>query len=325
MTFMRKSTSSMREVRSFDNRGSALQVVAAQAWMPISRRSFPLAHRQRGVALLIVLWACTLLAILLGGYAMLARTEGMQARYQFAQTQAYYAAEAGVMRAIYGLQDPLPQSHWIPDGRTYPFKYEDANVKITVIDEGGKIDLNAANPNVLQGLFHAAGLADAQAQEVASRVVDWRSFGSVPNGAGQQDAAYAAAGRDYNPRKGPFASVEELQLVLGMSPALYRKIAPAITIWSGRDSPDVATAPLLALAAIPGMDPNQASALYAARQANQGTPALVGFQGVTHSIRSEATLADGTIAVLRATVRLQGIRSGATPYTVLRWQEGDGE
>ena len=58
----------------------------------------PSRARQRGVALLIVMWALTLLAIMLGGYAMLARTEGMQARYQFAQAQAHYAAEAGVMR-----------------------------------------------------------------------------------------------------------------------------------------------------------------------------------------------------------------------------------
>ena len=63
---------------------------------------------QRGVALLVVLWACTLLAVLLGGYAMLARTEGLQARYAFAQTRAQYAAEAGFARALYALQDPVP-------------------------------------------------------------------------------------------------------------------------------------------------------------------------------------------------------------------------
>lgn len=50
------------------------------------------ARSQRGVALLVVLWACTLLAILLGGYAAMARTEGLQARYQFEQTRAHYAA-----------------------------------------------------------------------------------------------------------------------------------------------------------------------------------------------------------------------------------------
>jgi len=71
----------------------------------MKRQQLAQRDRQQGVALLLVLWACTLLAILLGGYAALARTEGLQARYQFAQTQAHYAAEAGIMRAFYGLQD----------------------------------------------------------------------------------------------------------------------------------------------------------------------------------------------------------------------------
>src|SRR5579859_425412 len=109
-------------------------------------------NRQRGVALLVVMWACTLLAILLGGYAMLARTEGLQARYQFAQTQAHYAAEAGLMRAIYGLQDPQMPQRWMPDGRIYPFAFDGARINISIVSESGKVDLNAASPDVLQNL-----------------------------------------------------------------------------------------------------------------------------------------------------------------------------
>ena len=291
--------------------------------------SMSLRTKQRGVALLIIMWALTLLAIMLGGYAMMARTEGMQARYQFAQAQAHYAAEAGVMRAIYGLQDTQPQTHWIADGRTYPFKYEDASVKISVVDEGGKVDLNAARPEVLMALLGAIGVEQGQARDIAQNIVDWRSFGISSDDVSRRAQTYKAAGRDYGPRSGPFASVEELQMVLGITPAIYSKIGSVITIWSGRDSPDPNTAPPLALAAIPNMDPQQIASLIAARQAGAQAGAnvqgLAGIQGVTHSIRSEATLADGTRAVLNATVRLQGVRFGAQPFAVLRWQEGDGE
>ncbi|WP_130617251.1 general secretion pathway protein GspK [Dyella amyloliquefaciens] len=281
-------------------------------------------HGQRGVALLVVLWACTLLAIMVGGYAMLARTEGLQARYQFAQTQAHYAAEAGLMRAIYALQDPQLQQRWMPDGRIYPLDFDGAKVNISIISENGKVDLNAASPDVLQNLFKAAGMSDGDAQSLARNVVDWRTFSAtmpsnVPN------AGYAQAGRDYSPRHGPFATVEELQMVLGMQPALYRTLASQVTLWSGRQSPDPSIAPPLALAAVPGMTPQQAQALVAARSAGPPQVALAAMQGVTHSIRAEATLADGTRAILRATVRLQGMRPGALPYVVLRWQEGDGE
>ena len=281
--------------------------------------------RQHGVALLLVLWACTLLAILLGGYAVLARTAALQTRYQFAQTRAHYAAEAGLMRAIYSLQDPDAKRRWAGDGRVYPFRFDGAGVQVTMTDEGGKVDLNAASPEVLQALFRAAGLDAAAAGKLAANVVDWRSFVTVPGQADRARAAYAAAGRDYGPRHGPFASLEELQQVLGMTPALYRTLEPAITIWSGRAMPDPNTAPPLALAAIPGLDPQQLQAVQAARQRNAGAGMPPIGNGITHSIRSQAELADGTRAVIRATVRLQPGGMGTQPYTVLRWQEGDGE
>ena len=285
----------------------------------------PFSSRQRGVALLLVLWACTLLAILLGGYAALARTEGLQARYQFAQTQAHYAAEAGIMRAVYGLQDPVLKQRWVGDGRPYSFHYDGANVTVSAIGEGGKVDLNAATPEVLQGLFHAAGLDLAQAKVVAAHVVDWRSSPSLEGEAATRRATYAAAGRNYGPRNAPFASVEELQMVLGVTPALYRTVAPDITVWSGNPSPDPNIAPPLALAAIPGMDRQQQNAIYAARMKNANDPTMVLNNGVTHSVSSEATLADGTRAIVRATIRLQAGQVGAQPYVVLRWQEGNAE
>jgi general secretion pathway protein K len=278
---------------------------------------------QRGVALLLVLWACTLLAILLGGYAALARTEGLQARYQFAQTQAHYAAEAGLMRAVYGLQDSRPKQRWVGDGRLYSFHYDNATVNVSAIDEGGKVDLNTASPEVLQGLFQAAGQEPAQARALADRVLDWRQPADLSGEGDSQRAAYLSAGRDYGPRHGPFASIEELQMVLGVTPTLYRLIAPVLTIWAGGASPDPNTAPPLALAAIPGMTPEQRKLVEAARQRNADDPQLVLNNGTTHSIRSEATLADGTRAVLRATIRLQA--GQVQPYGVLRWQEGEAE
>jgi general secretion pathway protein K len=283
---------------------------------------------QRGVALLVVMWACTLLAILLGGYAALAHNEGLQSSYQFEQSRAHYAAQAGLMRAIYAMQAPNMADHWIADGRIYPFEFDGAKVGISVISENGKVDLNAATPDVLTNLFRLAGADPTRAAAIAQAVVDWRSFAVSQQQASQRAAAYAAAGRDYGPRNGPFLSIEELQMVLGMDPTLYAAVAPCVTIWSGRSSPDPNTAPLLALASLPGMDLQHAAAMIAARAPATAANAMVGLagnNGITHSIRSEAVLADGTRAVLHATVRLQGFRPGSQSFAVLRWQEGDEE
>ena len=285
-------------------------------------------RRQRGIALLLVMWACTLLAILLGGYAVLAHTEGLQSSYQFEQARAHYAAEAGVMRAVYALQAPSINDRWIADGRVYPMLYDQAKVGVSITAEGGKVDLNAASPEVLSSLLRNAGADPVHASAITQAIVDWRSFPLSPQQVTQRNSVYAAAGRDYGPRNGPFASVEELQMVLGMTPELYAKVAPYVTIWSGRTSPDPNTAPLLALASVPGMDLQHAAAIIAARPAAAGAsaaPGLVANNGITHSIRSEAVLADGTRAILRVTVRLQGYRPGAQAFAVLRWQEGEGE
>lgn len=283
------------------------------------------ARRQRGVALLLVLWACTLLAVVLGGYAALARTQALQTRYQFAQTQAHYAAEAGLMRAIQALQAGDPKQRWIGDGRAYPFAFAGAQVTVRIVDEDGKVDLNAATPAVLQGLFRAAGMDAAAAGALAANVVTWRTFLVQPGQASRDRAAYAAAGRSYGPRHGPFATVQEFQQVLGVTPQRYAALAPVLTIWSGRAVPDPNTAPPLALAAIPGLDPAQRAAVLATRRHNAQAGVLLTAGGITHSIRSQAELADGVRATVLATIRLRPGATGAQPYTVLRWQEGDRE
>ena len=75
------------------------------------------------MALLVVLWATALLTIMLAAYAVTMRTEGLQARYQFDQARARYAAEAGIARAVYGLREPDPKRRWMGDGRPYTFRF----------------------------------------------------------------------------------------------------------------------------------------------------------------------------------------------------------
>jgi len=83
---------------------------------------------------------------------------------------------------------------------------------------------------------------------------------------GAASGEYAADGRDYHPRGGPFQSVDELKLVLGMTPALYERLAPAVTVFSGRSKVNLTTAPKEVLMALAGQDAAAAAATVAARQ-----------------------------------------------------------
>lgn len=292
----------------------------------MKRGSTHLATTQRGMALLLVLWATTLLAILLGGYAVLARTQGLQARYRLAQTQAHYVAQAGLMRAIQDLHATQPGRRWLADGRSYRFAFGQAQLEVSAVSDNGKVDLNTATLQVLQGLLRAAGLSDEAARQLATHIVTWRQPLVASRATGTTPLDYMAAGRNYRPRHGPFASIEELQMVWGVTPQLYARLASYVTIWSGRPIPDANTAPPLVLQAIPGLSAAQVQAVLAARAGNAAGPARPQVDnGSTQSIKSVAILADGTQAELRATVRWRPSQAGTEPYAVLRWREGTDE
>ena len=68
-----------------------------------------LRSRERGVAFVLVLWVIAMLSILLGSFALVARTENLQSRHLFDTTQARYAAEAGLNLAIFELRKARPR------------------------------------------------------------------------------------------------------------------------------------------------------------------------------------------------------------------------
>ncbi len=291
--------------------------------------------KQRGVAFIVVLWLLALVTILLGSFAVLARSESLQARHLFDVTQARYAAEAGINRAVYALAAPDPLARWIPDGRSYSFEYAGANIEIHVIDESGKLDINAAEMTLLEAFFKGSGIEESAAQALAAAIVDWRDPDDLISINGAEDAEYAEAGLIYGPKNALFDTLSELQQVLGMNHELYRRLAPSLTIHSGMSVPNAAFAPTEVMMAIPGIDPALVALLVEQRQTfdpalggtpptlPDGSPLVAQGGSGTYTVRSRATLANGAWTELDTTVRLGGAALSGLAYTVLRWQEGE--
>ncbi|MGH8117201.1 MAG: type II secretion system protein GspK, partial [Rhodanobacteraceae bacterium] len=105
-------------------------------------------QRQRGTALLLVLWVIMLLAALLVGVAAASRSQSEAALYGAERVRAELAAEAGLAHAVAGLRAPDARQHWVPDGRAYRFDFDGARVTVRVVDVGGLVDLNAASPEL---------------------------------------------------------------------------------------------------------------------------------------------------------------------------------
>ena len=292
-------------------------------------------NAQRGVAFILVMWLLALLTILLGSFALIARTEALQARHLFDTTTARYAAEAGINRAIYqvGLVDPLQR--WVPDGRAYDFEFEQATLSVALTDESGLIDLNAADTLTLSNLFLSNGLPQDEADALADAILDWRDTDDLvsPNGAEDDDSA--AAGYDYGAKDAPFDTVSEVQQVIGMTHEIYARVLPALTIYSGQTTPNPAFAPVEVLRLFTEMNEELAQQLVEARHAwdpttgapppllPDGTPLMAQGGSGTYSIAARATLPNGAWTELEATVRLGGAGVSGLAYTVLRWQDGE--
>ena len=275
----------------------------------------------RGAALLLVLWLVALLTALVGAYALTARIEALQGRVGSRGAMAQEIARAGMEYALVRVADRNPETHWQPNGRAYAWRFDGHYVQVRIIDETGKVDLNQADVPLLSRLMQALGEPPDASDALAAAIVDWRDADdlSQPVG-GAEDGDYAAAGRPYGAKDAPFETIAELEQVLGMTPDLYARLEPFLTLYSGRGQPDATYAQGPVLVAM-GMD---ATAWLAQREAAgaAGALQLVGTGSGTYSIESRARLADGRETSLRTVVRAGASPVPGSAYTLLRWEEG---
>ena len=276
----------------------------------------------RGAALLLVLWLIALLAALVGAFALTARTEHLQGRVLHRGVVASEAARAGLEYAVARVIDTTPEGRWLPDGRDYAWRFHDAALTLRIVDETGKVDLNAADTALLAALMTVLGADRAQAEGLAAAIADWRDPDDLGQPVGTaEDPQYAAAGLPYGAKDAPFETVSELDLILGMPPALAARMAEHVTVYSGLPLPDQRYTGGEVLRAM-GLDPGP---LLAQRDALPGMMAGAAFvdQGSgTYSIDSRARLPDGRQARLRAVVRAGDGRMPGATYIPLRWKEG---
>lgn len=292
--------------------------------------------RQRGVALVLVLWVVTLLSVIAGNFAFSMRGEAQIARNLLSTAQAQAQADAGVHRAWYELMKPPTElNRWLGDGTPHDLSLADGVLRVSIQDESGKIDLNTASEILLVGLFRSAGMTQESAVALADSVQDWRDTDKLRRLHGAEEAEYVAAGKSYTPPNAPFETVDELQRVLGMTPQVFRLLEPALTVYSKQPGVNTAVAQRQALLAIPGVTPEMVEQFLALRASmiasQQPAPVFVGAGAFAsgpggfpaYAARSEVKMADGTVFVRQAVARIT--RDPKRPVVVLAWGEGESE
>jgi len=280
---------------------------------------------EKGIALIAVLWALTLLSIIAAALSLETRTSARIARNMADQAAARAAADAGIQRAILDLADLAGASTdsgnhrailrfvapadgepaKLPSGgAAYDWPFANTTVHISVQDEVGKINLNRAPEVPLAALFRSVGVEPGKAQSLAAAIADFRDADNLTRPAGAEVAEYRAAGLAWGPKNAPFQAVEELQQVLGMTTEIYERVAPYLTPYSmvGRFNPTTTTDPLRGILRRVGFNSQYVSS----------------YPGLVYSIRAEAKGANGAVFVREARVQL--IQQERTPVRILAWR-----
>lgn len=299
----------------------------------ISNGSPPPGAGRRGLALVSVLWVLTLLSLVAASFTNTTRTEINVAHNQVENAKAEAMADAGVYRTVLGLFVSDPEESWRTDGTVYAWRFETGEIRAAVWDEGGKIDLNVASQELLGSLFVAAGLGEGEAAAMADAIVDFRDPNDLRQLNGAEDGDYERAGLDYGAKDAPFEALEELRQVYGMTPALFDRVSPALTVFARQRAPHEASAPALVRAALAGQAPTTEEPATAAdgvagvppeltetpQPLSEGT-ATARSRARVFSIHAEARSDSGAVFARDAVVRLGA--GEELPFALEAWRQG---
>jgi general secretion pathway protein K len=112
--------------------------------------------------------------------------------------------------------------------------FPDAVVRVEVIPEASKLNINSIRPDDLLRLLVALGVEPQRAIDLTQAIIDWRSPAD-PMHPSAFDAFYLSQTPSFLARHASFQEDEELLLVRGMTPDLYYGAALAATHAGLRD------------------------------------------------------------------------------------------
>lgn len=206
---------------------------------------------QRGSVLLIAVWLLFLLSGIALGVVATVGTDTHLTRNLIEEAQARHAAQAAINRIVLMLlrgRDSAEQ-----DRPRHAFDIAGHRVEAEVTDECGKVDLNTGWGLLVRGLTSWAAGKD-RTLDVGQALLDWRDPDRRRRPGGAEDDDYARAGFVYGARDGVFESVDELRLLRGMTPEIFGRLEPHVTVDCLNAGVDPLVASQTVLAAAPGID-----------------------------------------------------------------------
>lgn len=187
------------------------------------------AHREdeSGLALLAVLWIIASGTLLVAAFNMNVRSGLSFVRSEVQLSQADALIDAGLEIAATRIVDQEPSRRWLPDGIWRTVTFAGTSIRIRIQDPNGLLDLNKADEKLLLDFFKTFAANANEAKMITDRIVVAR--GETPG------AKHADTDADTTKRNAPsshFVDVGQLRQIEGMSIALFRRVAPFMTVFN---------------------------------------------------------------------------------------------
>lgn len=240
---------------------------------------FP-SQKSRGSLLIVTLWMIAILAILSVSIGEHVRQKISLADRLDLRNWLCGVSETGIFQTLYRIRQKKEADegyHSLNDTYTsgkkdfsnvamgeatytisYPYrdtKEGEPKTHYGVEDEEGKININVLDAKVLSPFFQkVGGIKQEAADEIAYSVVDWRDTDNSLSHPeyGAEDDYYEDLEIPYESKDYKFESIEELLLVRGMTPEIFERVAPFVTVY-GVGVVNINTAPREVLIGL-GMD-----------------------------------------------------------------------
>ncbi len=208
-------------------------------------------YQQNGLALLTVLWMVALLTVIAAAVSYTLRHEARLTSHNVQTAQARALVDGAIFLGIRSLLAEKP-TDVIADGYEREVRIGGKPLTLSIQDERGKVDINQASEELLQTLIQSAG-ANLDVLAITQSILDWRDEDDELRPLGAEDTQYQQAGLSYAARDGPFLVPDELQQVLGMTEAVYKRLAEHVTVYTGSTGVDPRSISQTLLAQMPGM------------------------------------------------------------------------
>lgn len=296
------------------------------------------------MALLVVLWTLSLMALLAVAFGQNAWLERHRVRNLVDAAAAKASLHAGLSIGIAALLQASSSRSWARDGTSYHLRFAMSDLTITLQDSNGCLNINGAPLADIRALIMAIGTDKGVAQSLAAAIVDWRDEDQLLTPGGAEANTYADAGLAERPANRPFLSTEELRGVFGMTAVMADRLLPMVSIASTANEINRSTAPEPVLRADASIPPEEVTAIMARRaaraeltpfgevfepglgtvdaQSRSATQADLAetAEGPVFSISIDVVTAAGARARGRGEIWLTGDLN--QPYHVLEWHLG---